>query len=172
MYIQVFIRGKTGVETRLRENAPRLLDIDGDSCHHIHNAAKKISETFDKMPESVFRSIHSDFQWSCDLRDYLQELCALLNVTYGMPDNYVPTRCLSVFNMAKDFLRMLDVYTLFYINFVGDQKLCQFLVVDITKKKRKLVKRVAIESDRQGSRKLSMRCFIKGSISLPGFASI
>ena len=86
------------------------------------------------MPESVFRSIHSDFQWSCDLRDYLKELCALLNVTYGMPDNYVPTRWLSVFNVAKDFLRMLDVYTLFYINFVGDRKLYQFLVVDIMKK--------------------------------------
>ena len=51
-----------------------------------------------------------------------------------MPDSYVPTRWLSVFNVAKDFLRMLDVYTLFYINFVGDRKLYQFLVVDIMKK--------------------------------------
>ena len=56
---------------RLRENAPHLLDIDGDCCHHIHNAVK-ISETFDKMSESVFQIMLSDFHGSCDLRDYLK----------------------------------------------------------------------------------------------------
>ena len=107
---------------------------------------RKLAKPLIKCRSLFFRSIHSDFQWSCNLRDYLKELCALLNVTYGMPDNYVPTRWLSVFDGAKDSLRMIDVYTLFYINFVGDRKLYQFLVVDIMKKKQKLVKRVAIES--------------------------
>ena len=129
------MRGKkTGVETRLREKAPHLLDIDGDCCHHIHNAGKKISEAFEKLAEGVFRSIHSDFQWSSDFRDYLKELCAIMNVTYGMPDNYVATRWLSVFNVAKDLLRMLDVYTLFYINFVDDRNLYQCLVSDILRR--------------------------------------
>lgn len=31
---------KTGVETRLRQEFPNLMDIDGDSCHHANNAAK------------------------------------------------------------------------------------------------------------------------------------
>lgn len=31
---------KSGVEVRLREECPNLLDIDGDSCHHAHNASK------------------------------------------------------------------------------------------------------------------------------------
>lgn len=33
----------TGLETRIHQYCPNLLDIDGDSCHHIHNAAKKFS---------------------------------------------------------------------------------------------------------------------------------
>lgn len=31
---------KNGLKTRIRQNlAPHLLDIDGDSCRHIHNIA-------------------------------------------------------------------------------------------------------------------------------------
>ena len=38
---------KSGLETRIRHSlCPTLLDIDGDSCHHIHNAAKKICGAF------------------------------------------------------------------------------------------------------------------------------
>ena len=31
---------KSGVEVRLRAKAPHMLNIDGDTCHHAHNAAK------------------------------------------------------------------------------------------------------------------------------------
>lgn len=35
---------KTGIETRIRQmQCPTLLDVNGDSCHHIHNAAKKFA---------------------------------------------------------------------------------------------------------------------------------
>ncbi|XP_034144344.1 uncharacterized protein LOC109616948 isoform X1 [Esox lucius] len=34
---------KTVLETRMHQYCPNLLDVDGDSCHHIHNAAKKFS---------------------------------------------------------------------------------------------------------------------------------
>jgi len=37
---------KSGLETRIRErHCPTLLDVDGDSCHHVHNAAE-ICRTF------------------------------------------------------------------------------------------------------------------------------
>lgn len=36
---------KNGVEARLREQAPHMLDIDGDTCHHAHNAAKSLTKT-------------------------------------------------------------------------------------------------------------------------------
>ena len=32
----------SGVEVLLKSKAPHLLDIDGDSCHHIHNVAKSL----------------------------------------------------------------------------------------------------------------------------------
>ena len=31
---------KSGVEVRLRAKAPHMLNIDGVTCHHAHNAAK------------------------------------------------------------------------------------------------------------------------------------
>lgn len=35
---------KSGLETRVRHNhCSELLDIDGDSCHHMHNASKRFS---------------------------------------------------------------------------------------------------------------------------------
>ena len=38
---------KNGFETKLRDQvAPNLLDVDGDACHHIHNAAKKFTKYF------------------------------------------------------------------------------------------------------------------------------
>ena len=37
---------KSGLETRVREKANHLSDIDGDSCHHIHNGSKKFCQPF------------------------------------------------------------------------------------------------------------------------------
>ena len=35
---------KAGLETRIRNTvAPHLLDIDGDSAHHVHNSSKQFS---------------------------------------------------------------------------------------------------------------------------------
>ena len=54
----VVMRGsKTGLEIRMHQYCPNLLDIDGDSCHHIDNAAKKFSEPFDSYLEKLF-SVH------------------------------------------------------------------------------------------------------------------
>ena len=36
-----YIRGKKGgLEKRLRDKAPHLLNIDNDCCHHVHNSVK------------------------------------------------------------------------------------------------------------------------------------
>ncbi|CAK6970465.1 uncharacterized protein LOC117537731 isoform X2 [Scomber scombrus] len=53
---------KTGIETRIHQYCRTLLDIDGDSCHHIHNAAKKFSEPFDSYLEKLFSDLHADHQ--------------------------------------------------------------------------------------------------------------
>lgn len=113
---------KNGVEVRLRTHkAPHLLDIDGDSCHHAHNASKRISEKFDKFVEAMFWAAYADFQYSADLVDMLREICCLLNVSYTMPERYVPTRWLSVLEVSTDTLRLFDAYTIMYFGFVTTQ---------------------------------------------------
>lgn len=57
---------KTGLETRIHQYCPKLLDVDGDSCHHIHNTAKKFSEPFDSYLEKLFSDLQVDHQWSPD----------------------------------------------------------------------------------------------------------
>jgi 6-phosphogluconolactonase/glucosamine-6-phosphate isomerase/deaminase len=37
---------KNGLEKKIREKAPKMVDIDGDICHHIHNASKKFCQPF------------------------------------------------------------------------------------------------------------------------------
>ena len=46
------------------------------------------------------------------------ELCSLLNITFKMPERYSDTRWLSVYDVAVDTLRLMDVYTLFYHPFL------------------------------------------------------
>ena len=46
----VMLGKKSGPEVRLPQgNAPHLLDIDGDSPHHVHSASKKITEQLDQF---------------------------------------------------------------------------------------------------------------------------
>lgn len=49
-----------------------LLDVDGDSCHHIHNAAKRFAEPFGRYLEQLFTDLHTDHQWASDqvMRQY------------------------------------------------------------------------------------------------------
>ena len=45
-----YMRGKiAGFESLLRKEAPHLLDIDCDTCHHVHNASKKAAVTNESM---------------------------------------------------------------------------------------------------------------------------
>ena len=54
---------KTVLETHIRkEKAPHLLDIDGDSRHHAHNAAKAFCEPFDQYLEKLMSDIFTDFK--------------------------------------------------------------------------------------------------------------
>ena len=65
---------KSGLETRIRnKHCPGLLDVDGDSCHHIHNVAKKFVAPFDNYLESLFSDLHTDHQYASD------QVCCFLN---------------------------------------------------------------------------------------------
>ena len=67
------IRGeKNGLEKRVGDLAPHLIDIDGDSCHHMHNIVKNFTNHFDKFLEGLFRNIYTDFKISADSSEMLR----------------------------------------------------------------------------------------------------
>lgn len=111
---------KSGLETRIRnERANHLLDIDGDSCHHIHNASKQLCKPFQNYIEDFHTNIYNDFKWSADLREVLSEICLILNIKYTMPDNMIPHRWLSCYDVTVSNKRLVDAYTVFYYAFLS-----------------------------------------------------
>ena len=44
---------KSGLEARVREIAPHLMDIDGDACHHMHNIVKNFTKHFNSTLEKL-----------------------------------------------------------------------------------------------------------------------
>ena len=90
-------RSKNGLEKKLRETVcPTLLDIDGGSCHHIHNGCKVFTEVFGKHLKHLFQSICSDFKWSEDHRNILKDIYFQLGLTYRRPEMYFPTCWLKI----------------------------------------------------------------------------
>ena len=111
---------KNGFETKIRLRvAPHLLDIDGDSCHHIHNASKIFTKVFDGYLESLFRDIYNDFKWSEDLKVELRAICNHLGVTYRQPEMYASTRWLLIYVITVDTLYMFDALVVFYFPFLS-----------------------------------------------------
>ena len=87
-------RSKTGVEKRLRDEIPHLLDVDGDLVHHVHNAAKVLCTTFahDKKVSGFCRSISTDSDWIRPINDGIETICSLLELKYTKPPNYADHR--------------------------------------------------------------------------------
>jgi hypothetical protein len=129
---------KSGFEKRIRDSkAPHLLDIDGDTCHHAHNSAKKLCEPFQNWVEVLFTDIHNDLKWSADLKDLFQEVCEYVGVQYNMPERFISHRWLSAFDVAVDTLRLLDALTVFYYGFLprNDRLTYTALLVEVYQRK-------------------------------------
>ncbi|KAH3842991.1 hypothetical protein DPMN_116497 [Dreissena polymorpha] len=113
---------KNGVETRLRlEKAPHLLDVDGDSCHHMHNCSKKLCEPFTRYLESLFNDVHADFQYCSEYAEMLAQICAVIVVTYCKPARFIPHRWLSAYDLSVQTTMLLDAYVLFYYSFMKNE---------------------------------------------------
>ena len=105
---------KNPFEIKLRESfASALIDMDGDSCHHIRRACKKFTKIFDEYLEQLYQDIYNDFKLSEDIRVILEDIFECLCVTYRRPEMFVATRWLSVYDVT---LRTIYVcYFLFLI---------------------------------------------------------
>ncbi|XP_064653112.1 uncharacterized protein LOC135503467 [Lineus longissimus] len=111
---------KSGLETRLRQGrAPHLLDIDGDSCHHVNNCAKVFCKPFEGYVEKLHSDIHTDFKWSQDLVDILKEICLVLGIKFTMPERFVNHRWLSCYDVSLGNIRLFDCYRLMYYGFLS-----------------------------------------------------
>lgn len=111
---------KNGLEKLIRDRrAPQMLDIDGDSCHHIHHVSKKFCSPFEHWVEGLLSDLHTGHKWSVEMRDSLQEIGAIIGVHTSRPERYVPHRWLSVLEVSLDTLCLWDVFIFFYYAFLN-----------------------------------------------------
>ena len=114
-----YMRGKkAGFEALLRIKIPHLQDIDGDVCHHAHNGAGKLLQPFGKVVEKLCTDMHTEMQYSTDLRAYLVELCEMLSIHYHTPPSYTEHRWLSILPSADVNLELLPALTVLYHSWV------------------------------------------------------
>ncbi|KAK1893717.1 Glutathione S-transferase F10 [Dissostichus eleginoides] len=158
---------KSGLETRIRDkHCQTLLDIDGDSCHHIHNAAKKFAAPFCHNLEQLFTDLHTDHLWASDQVHYLMEVCELMGIPGTNPQRFTAHPWLSAYDVVISTRRMLPAYKNLYMDIleeiykdhgVGERAKAriQFFHQDLRKKgmtqvgkdrKERLVKKVWFES--------------------------
>ena len=111
------MRGKvSGLEVKMRENvAPQLLDIDGESCHHVQNIVKKLTPTFDNYLENLYRDVSTEFKFSPDSIEILQSITHHLGLTFPKPVNYIACRWLSVYDSSIDFDYAFDRYYIYFL---------------------------------------------------------
>jgi hypothetical protein len=113
---------KSGLETRLRQGkAPHLLDIDGDSCHHVHNCAKVFCKPFENYLEQLYTALHTDFKWSPDLVEAMKEICMIMGIKFTHPERFLAHRWLSSYDVSLSNIRLFDCYQLFYYSFLPVQ---------------------------------------------------
>jgi hypothetical protein len=127
---------KSGLEVRIREKQQHLLDIDGDLCHHVHNACKAFCKPFEYHVEGLFNDLHNDFMWSSDLKAALQEICLLMNIKFTMPERFVGHRWLSAYDCSCSTSRMFDAFEVFYLAFMDkdDKELFREVVAKTLRK--------------------------------------
>ena len=110
---------RAGLEKLIRDRlAPQLLDVDGDSCHYAHNAAKKFCSAFNGEVEKLLTDLHTDFKWCTEYKDLLADICLVLGTTRAIPKRYVPHRWLSVLDVTNGAVKLLKALTLFYFSFL------------------------------------------------------
>ena len=95
--MQCYARFKNGFEPKVQENlASHLLDIDGDSCHHVHNIAKCFTKPF-KNFWKVYLAIFALILITAVILAILTSICDVLSLQYIKSTNFASCRWLSAF---------------------------------------------------------------------------
>ena len=99
----------SGVETLIRtRDASHRLDIDGESCHHMHNVVKKLTSFFDYYLENLFRDIPNEFKYCADFIFLLKEVTFHMGKKFKKPITYNTCRWLffmmCLWSLIKDLM--------------------------------------------------------------------
>ena len=69
-----YMRGnKSDLEIKLREKAPKMLEIGGDNCHVIHDVVKRFWNPFLGFVEKVLDDLNFYTKFSSDIKDYFKK---------------------------------------------------------------------------------------------------
>ena len=109
---------KSGFETLLRNEAPHLLDIDRDICHHTHNSVEAFLNPFNSYIEKLLTDLRTGMKWSPDLRSYLAEICEFLNISCRIPADRVENQWLSCYDALVVDEPLLPALTVLHYSLV------------------------------------------------------
>ena len=133
-----YMRGSQhGYETKLREDAPHLLEIDGDICHHIRNITRHFSSQLD--PDNTLTRLlddmHTDFVYSPDIKEHFFNICKVLGLPEKQPKERVGHRWLSLLDSTLSFEELADPLTILYFSWLSvedkllfQKRMCGILV--------------------------------------------
>ncbi|RUS84189.1 hypothetical protein EGW08_008029 [Elysia chlorotica] len=133
-----YMRGcHNGFQAKLKEDAPHLVDIDGDVCHHLHNIAKCFTEELNaKTLIGFIDDVFNDLSYSADLKADLHTIAETLNLSTLSPLERVPHRWLSILDTTERLMKISDQLTVFYYAWLSkeDKVLYKERVTSIVKK--------------------------------------
>ena len=133
-----YMRGSQhGYETKLSEDAPHLLEIDGDICHHIHNITRHFSSQLD--PDNTLTRLlddmHTDFVSSPDIKEHFFNICKVLGLPEKQPKERDGHRWLSLLDSTLSFEELADPLTILYFSWLSvkdkllfQKRMCGILV--------------------------------------------
>lgn len=106
---------KGGLESLLRRKVAALLDMDSDTWHHAHIAARHFSS-----PLVEFMS-HSCLTHIWSTSGVLKPEINSCHLIVSVPERNVPHRWLSAMDVALDTLQLFDYYSLIFFSYLLKQ---------------------------------------------------
>ena len=90
-----------------------------DICHHIHNSVKKFCAPFENFIEHLLDDLHTDSKYSPDIRQAIEEISFILDLSYKNPPQRISHRWLSAYDCTITMMSMIDSYFLFYYSWLN-----------------------------------------------------
>ena len=110
---------KSGVEARIKEKNPHMMDISGDTVHMINNSANAMFDEIEAFHpiQPVLCSIYFDIQDSPKMKSLFNSVQHILLGQSGCTLSILrplPTRFLQIHEVAERILKLWDVLWIYY----------------------------------------------------------